>query len=91
MAGEDGSFIGGPDGDREYNYEFEKWKTETGEWQESIDDSDITQAQHIVFKIENPDTGGVGYTTVTGPFDDWEVIEEILEDYWGEDGYDKAL
>lgn len=89
MANHKGTFYGGK-ADKEYNYEFDKWKTATdeeGQWRESIKDSQLSDVTDtLIVKIENPDTGQITYNSITGPFGDWEIVEELLEYDWGPEG-----
>ena len=82
----EGVFYGGKESDEKYTYELEKWKETEGKWQEDIDDSDLVRVEDLVVKIENEETHEVGYNTITGPFEDWEIVEEILEYTWGPEG-----
>ena len=82
----EGVFYGGKEGDEEYHYELDKWKETEGKWQEEIDDSDLTRVEDLVVKIENQETHAVAYNTITGPFEDWEIVEEILGYTWGPEG-----
>ena len=76
--------------DKGYNYEVVDWigrnedeKHGTGE---DLTESDLPTAAEVIVKIEDEESGDVYYETITGEFENWQFIDDILEFDFGSEG-----
>lgn len=81
----EGSFIGR--NDTVFNYTAIDWRHIDGEEKVgNADNVNTSKAAEVTVEIENDSTGAIEYQTITGPFDDWDYVDNILEIDWGDDG-----
>ena len=75
----------------EYNYSIDKWREAEGEWKEEITEDDLPRVDQIVARVENTEDEKVEYKYIEGPpFDDFDAMEAVLEDMWGQNGYEEG-
>ena len=81
-----GNFQESGDG-KEYNYQLESWKELTTNIQRfDIQDSDLTNVDYMILRVTDPETNQDYYSTVNGPMNNWEFVEDILEYDWSGEG-----
>jgi hypothetical protein len=79
----EGSFQADETG-KEYFYEFVHWREQGGDYR--TDDPDLTKVDDLVVRITDPSNDKEYYETITGPMEDWDFVEDILEYDFGKEG-----
>lgn len=71
----------------EFRYKAVSFRDEITEREtDDVTARELKRPGYIIYEIENVDTGKKNYETINGPWEDWEQIEDFLQEDWGDEG-----